>query len=89
MEQNPSQEPMNLIQPECLIDSSSKDMSHSKSGTRDAKCRYPINYDKINEFEKLAQSEKNGYFGIYHVSLDQPDAIYESFHNFTARLIEE
>lgn len=41
------------------------------------------------EFENLAQKEKNGYFGIYHISVGQPDAIYESFESFLTRLIEE
>ena len=41
------------------------------------------------EFEKLAKKEINGYFGIYHISIGQPDTVYESFESFITRMVEE
>lgn len=41
------------------------------------------------EFEKLAQKEKNGFFGVYLISIGEPDSIYDSFENFVTRLLEE
>ena len=48
-----------------------------------------LNYNRITEFEELAEKEKNGYFGVYHVTIGQPETIYESFENFTSRMIDE
>jgi hypothetical protein len=48
-----------------------------------------VNYQKMTEFEALAQTEKNGYFGIYHISISQPETIYESFENFVSRMMED
>ena len=43
----------------------------------------------MQEIESLANKEANGYFGIYHVSLGQPDTVFESFENFVTRMMDE
>jgi hypothetical protein len=37
----------------------------------------------------MAQTDKHGFFGVYHVSLGQPESITDAFENFLLRIIEE
>jgi hypothetical protein len=48
-----------------------------------------VDQNNIKNFEKLAQTDKHGFFGVYHVSLGQPESISEAFENFLQRIIEE
>ena len=54
----------------------------------------PHHYSKVehkmkDELEKLANCEQNGYFGIYHVSICQPETVHQSFENFVQRMLQE
>ena len=44
---------------------------------------------KIQDFEKIAQTDSKGFFGVYHVSLGQPESIYDAFENFLTRIHNE
>lgn len=48
-----------------------------------------ICWEKQQELEKLAKLEQNGYFGIYHISMGQPESIKLSFENFIWRVVDE
>ena len=47
-----------------------------------------IDTKNFAEYEKQAQTDMAGYFGVYHVSIGQVDSIVESFENFINRIIE-
>ena len=83
---NPSaRESFNLSSEDCLVHNSSIKGEKFKELSQQGL----INYEKMIEYENMANKEKNGYFGIYHISIAQPETIYESFENFITRMIEE
>ena len=43
----------------------------------------------MEALERLAKKERNCYFGVYHLSVTDPDSVYESFENFISRVIED
>ena len=45
--------------------------------------------ERCEEFEQLAGINSHGFFGVYHVSIGQPDNIAEAFESFIMRIIEE
>ena len=73
-----------------------EEFSNNKRSSRGAKKLLPqpkhqsvVQSDRQNEFEKLANVEQNGYFGVYHVSICQPDTVISSFENFVQRMVDE
>ena len=48
-----------------------------------------VDYENKNLLEKLAQVDSKAFFGVYHVSLGQPETVYQAFKNFLSRVIEE
>jgi hypothetical protein len=48
-----------------------------------------IDTEGIKLYEDLAQTESSEFFGVYHVTLGQPDTIINAFEGFIERLIEE
>ena len=42
-----------------------------------------------SQFEKIANTDQKGFFGVYHVSMGQPESVCDAFENFIQRIIQE
>lgn len=48
-----------------------------------------IDHALESHYEQLALTDKKSYFGVYHVSLGEPESIIEAFESFLRRMVDE